>query len=173
MSETLRTDYKDDVLDTSKNTQRKYNMINNPDGTVSLQDVTDYLQNGTNFGAGDVNATNEAVNELNDSLKWKLAGKVTGSNHITLPEDFSELSICVYGGTNNSGVIPNGSLHLIKEELRDTIKSFFLGSGVSPNGVGNSVCIVVYASLTEIFIYIVIGNGVNVTGTSELFVYYR
>lgn len=58
----LRTDYKDDVLDTSVNTQRKYQMITNEDGTVSFTDVTEYSQVGDTFGAVDVNAMNEAVN---------------------------------------------------------------------------------------------------------------
>lgn len=51
----LKTDYKDDVLDTSVNTRRKYNMIQNDDGTVSLEDVTTYLQVGDSFGAQEIN----------------------------------------------------------------------------------------------------------------------
>lgn len=51
----LKTDYKDDVLDTSVNTVRKYNMITNDDGTVSLEDATVYLQKGDEFGAQEVN----------------------------------------------------------------------------------------------------------------------
>lgn len=65
---TLKTDYKDDVLDTSKNTQRKYQMIQNDDGTVSFVDVTEYSQVGDSFGAADINATNEAVSDLNTNL---------------------------------------------------------------------------------------------------------
>lgn len=65
----LRTNYKDDVLDASVNEKRKYNMIQNADGTVSFDDVTTYTQNGDSFGAKDVNDTNTAVNELNNNLK--------------------------------------------------------------------------------------------------------
>lgn len=61
----LRTDYKDDVL--SSGNLRKYQMINNGDGTVSFQDVTVYQQTGDTFGAGDINNTNQAVNEKLDS----------------------------------------------------------------------------------------------------------
>ena len=64
----LKTNYKDDVLDTSKNTKRKYNTIQNSDGTISLEDVTEYTQKGDDFGAADINATNAKVNVLNDSL---------------------------------------------------------------------------------------------------------
>lgn len=64
----LKTTYKDDVLNTSANEKRKYNMITNEDGTVSLVDATDYSQVGDSFGAADINATNEKVNELNTNL---------------------------------------------------------------------------------------------------------
>ena len=64
----LKTNYVDDVLDAEKNQLRKYQMITNDDGTVSFVDATDYLTQGTNFGAKDINDTNGAVNELNNSL---------------------------------------------------------------------------------------------------------
>lgn len=48
--------YKDDILDTSANMRRKYNLIQNDDGTVSFEDVTVYLQVGDSFGAADINA---------------------------------------------------------------------------------------------------------------------
>ena len=64
----LKTNYVDDVLDSSKNQLRKYQQIQNDDGTVSFVDVTDYTVTGTSFGAKDINDTNKAVNELNNSL---------------------------------------------------------------------------------------------------------
>ncbi|MFQ8841863.1 MAG: hypothetical protein ACLR8P_14030 [Clostridium fessum] len=39
-------------------------MTNNDDGTISLDDVTTYVQEGDILSADDVNATNKAVNEL-------------------------------------------------------------------------------------------------------------
>lgn len=86
---TLKTDYKDDVLDTSKNTQRKYQIIQNNDGTVSFVDVTEYSQVGDSFGGTDINATNKAVCELySDIPKYKQVSfnvTVSGNNtgHIT------------------------------------------------------------------------------------------
>lgn len=44
-------------------------MINNPDGTISLEDVTTYIQVGSEFGAEQVNQTNQAVNDLIDLSK--------------------------------------------------------------------------------------------------------
>ena len=67
--EELKTNYVDDVLDAEKNQLRKYQMITNDDGTVSFVDVTNYTTVGTNFGAKDINDTNGAVNELNNSLE--------------------------------------------------------------------------------------------------------
>lgn len=64
----LRTDYKDDLLDTSVNTQRKYNVVNNDDGTVSFEDATVYAQNGDTFGASEVNQIHAAVNLVSESL---------------------------------------------------------------------------------------------------------
>ena len=39
-------------------------MINNPDETVSFEDETDYTQEGSEFGAGQVNQTNGAINNI-------------------------------------------------------------------------------------------------------------
>ena len=74
----LRTDYRDDVLDASVNTKRKFNMITNSDGTVSFEDVTEYSQVGDSYGSTDINETNGAVNEL--SVKFKDYLPKTGGN---------------------------------------------------------------------------------------------
>lgn len=57
----LKTDYQDYTYVGNK----KFNLINNPDGTVSLEDVTDYEIEGDDFGSNDINATNQRVNEMN------------------------------------------------------------------------------------------------------------
>lgn len=64
----LKTNYVDDVLDTTKNQLRKYQQIQNDDGTVSFVDVTEYTQVGTSFGAKDINDTNAAINDVNRKL---------------------------------------------------------------------------------------------------------
>lgn len=74
----LKTDYKDDILDTSVNTKRKYRQIDNEDGTFSLEDETEYTQEGDSFGATDINRTNEAINKLTNVLTGTLtAGETT------------------------------------------------------------------------------------------------
>ena len=52
------------MIDTSVSDKRRYNIIENEDGTKSLEDVTTYSQIGSNFGAEQVNQTNGAVNSL-------------------------------------------------------------------------------------------------------------
>lgn len=65
----LATDFKDDIMQESMNGKRRYRMVNNSDGTVSFEDVTDYQQVGNSYGAGQINATNEAVNQSVDANK--------------------------------------------------------------------------------------------------------
>ena len=89
----LKTNYVDDKLDSSKNQLRKYQQIQNDDGTVSFIDVTEYKTTGTSFGALDVNNTNKAVNHLNadlselnikmDSAEKSIATKQDASTAIT------------------------------------------------------------------------------------------
>lgn len=59
---TLPVNFKDDVLASSMSGKRRYRLIHNSDGTVSLEDATTYTQVGSNFGAAQANATNTAVN---------------------------------------------------------------------------------------------------------------
>lgn len=59
----LRTDFKDSVLkDTTGN--KKYKMTNNSDNTVSLTDVTEYSQEGSSYGAKEINEEREAINSI-------------------------------------------------------------------------------------------------------------
>lgn len=60
----LPTNYKDDVLGDSMDGKRRYRVIENSDGTISLEDVTEYSQTGSDFGAFDINQTNEEVNKM-------------------------------------------------------------------------------------------------------------
>lgn len=97
---TLKTDYKDDVLDTSKNTQRKYQMIQNEDGTVSFVDVTEYSQTGDSFGAKDVNAIAEAFNGLNSKFidEWHtVTNFLNGCKQYTdIPTEYKKIDDIVY-----------------------------------------------------------------------------
>ena len=59
----LATNFKDDVLADSEQ-RRRYRIIENDDGTISLEDVTEYSQTGSKFGALEVNQERQAINDL-------------------------------------------------------------------------------------------------------------
>lgn len=87
--QTLPTNFVDDILAPSMGGKRKYRIIDNGDDTYSFEDVTEYTQTGSEFGAGQINATNQAVNEscdkadviddLDDILANKADGKIAGA----------------------------------------------------------------------------------------------
>lgn len=66
---TLPVNFQDDILNSAMGSKRRYSVINNSDGTISLEDATTYDQVGSNFGAGQMNATNAAVNASADAGK--------------------------------------------------------------------------------------------------------
>lgn len=66
----LRTDHKDDILDLTQNTQRKYRMITNDDGTVSFVDMTVYSQVGDSFGAAELNEIANVVNSGSGNIDY-------------------------------------------------------------------------------------------------------
>ena len=66
---TLPVNFRDDIMNSSMGGKRRYNVIHNADGTISLEDATTYDQVGSNFGAGQINATNTAVNASADAGK--------------------------------------------------------------------------------------------------------
>lgn len=59
----LSTDFKDQIL-SEVNTQRKYKQTVNEDGTVSLQDMTAYEQEGSTYSAKDINEERQAINDI-------------------------------------------------------------------------------------------------------------
>lgn len=62
----LPVNFQDDVLSEAMDGRRRYREIQNEDGTISLEDVTEYAQIGSVFGQMQINATNAAVNESAD-----------------------------------------------------------------------------------------------------------
>lgn len=107
----LKTNYVDDVLDTTKNQLRKYQQIQNDDRTVSFVDVTEYTQVGTSFGAKDINDTNAAINDVNGKLNH-VYGKVVLSNPFVVWTTnslikFNGIVICSLSFTSTSNLITN------------------------------------------------------------------
>lgn len=70
----LKTDYQNYIPSTDL---RQYQLIENENGTVSLKDVTVYEQVGDLFSAGDMNATNAAVNAIQEDIPTIQSGANT------------------------------------------------------------------------------------------------
>lgn len=83
----LKTSYKNDIY----SGMRKYEKIDNADGTISLDDKTTYSQQGDIYSAEDINATNAEVNDMRQDLTNYaestdvLINKVTGVKTILIP----------------------------------------------------------------------------------------
>ena len=114
--EPLKTDYKNDVLDASKNQLRKYQQIQNDDGTFSFVDVTEYSTTGTSFGAKDINDTNTAVNELNNSL-------ISINNNMVKYKDISTYSLT------------NGNINLATKSELIVLSAVPLEPGIMLGGI--------------------------------------
>lgn len=66
---TLPVNYVDDALNSAMEGKRRYKVINNADGTISLEDVTTYDQVGNNIGAIQINTICKTINDSADSGK--------------------------------------------------------------------------------------------------------
>lgn len=126
----LRTNYSDDVLDTSVNTKRKYSVTNNADNTISLTDETVYTREGDYFGAADINVTNEMVNTLYDY--FVLDGWVSKSTEFLANGDIKETDQNSHYYTitrfNQDGTISQ-QLYNPNDDLIATRLTEFLASG--------------------------------------------
>lgn len=162
--ENLRTDFVDDILNASENTRRKFRMISNDDGTISFEDVTAYSQVGDSFGATEVNKTNGAVNELNESLQWKNVGLVTGAKSIDLPENFNELLFHIFNGGNQT------TIYAVRNMLGDAELRLASGWFYSTS---NRAYIVIGVSLTTASLKFMSIQDTDSTATTLMNVYYR
>lgn len=65
----LPTNYFDDILSESMNGKKKFRLTyrNGTTEEVTIEDISEYDQYGSKFGAGDINKINQAVNEKFDS----------------------------------------------------------------------------------------------------------
>ena len=69
----LKTDYVNDQLNTSVNTNVKYVMTDNGDGKVSLEDATAYTQQGDSFDASILNNVDATVNAIGTQVTTNTA----------------------------------------------------------------------------------------------------
>lgn len=122
---TLKTNYKDDILNTAMNNKRRYTEEINPDGTKSFTDATQYSQVGDQFGASDINNTNTEVNRVADELLDAKNDITQISNDLTAPAEQNTAFIFDY---------KNGSFGYNTDPSRgaDTFHPFsgFEGAGI-------------------------------------------
>ena len=187
----LRTNYKDDIL----SGDRKYRMITNSDGTVSFQDVTDYTQEGDTFGALDINATNTAVNALQEAngdtdisgigdgtntgaihtlnttlngvLGWTTLQSVTGMTPVQLPNDYHDVMVRASVYTGGAHLCVNFALN--KNDF-DTSRRFL--SGCSDGSTANGYFAVQTSSNNTVSLARFLYNS-DYTASAEVSVSYR
>lgn len=123
----MKTDWKDDMFEGNL---RRYTLINNDDGTVSLQDATDYTQQGDAFGANELNAIGAEVNETKKSVsdgKTLIAAAITAKRVAAAASDtFAVLA-------NKIGQIVLGSGNAAKADVLKG-KTFTNNDGVEYTG---------------------------------------
>lgn len=112
----LAENFVDDILSENMNGRRRYNLIQNSDGTVSLEDVTEYTQLGSDYGANQVNASNRAINESvdkanvidnkEDLLANMTEGKVAGA--LATKKGFDELNSNLSNANNQISQLISG-----------------------------------------------------------------
>ena len=111
----LRTDYKDAIPASGAGTLRKYQQIDNGDGTFSFQDVTEYSQAGDKAQAGVFNEIGEEVNshtsdatvhlQAGERDKWNAAAQYPARTNP--PVNLDQMFIPVIQG-GGSGVMEIG-----------------------------------------------------------------
>lgn len=124
---TLRTDYVNDILAPSMDNKRQYRMIQNANGTVSFEDVTDYDQNGDIFSAGDVNGIDAQINENTGNITNNsnaIIANTTRIHGLTLraPRDI----------TSDLANLPTAIAEQNLEKYGYKIGDYFTGTGANP-----------------------------------------
>lgn len=87
--EKLSVDFKDDIINKDLNELRQYRMVQNPNGTVSFEDVTEYMQIGSQYGMKEVVETNDTVNKIIDGVRFygiKGDGSLSGMTFVEYRE---------------------------------------------------------------------------------------
>lgn len=135
----LPTNYLDDILAASMGGKRIFK-ITHSDGTteeVTIEDVSEYEQVGSNFGAGDINNTNAEVNKKFDSgdvvdpMETTEPGFAADAYQTKLQFDEQNKNISnidVYVGSDKK-------LHFVDSEGADSVLPFSSGKDIVYIGV--------------------------------------
>lgn len=127
----LRTDYKDDILDTSVNKKRVYNLIDQSGNVVmsglSLEDVTVYSQNGDELSSSAVNEAFDNINNRNLKTYTSLSQLGLSANTVTSPDTIP----LALGGNS-----------MLTIQISDTEATTLYNNGIIPKSYGGSLTVV-------------------------------
>lgn len=125
---TLPENFQDDVLAASMGGKRRYRLIHNSDGTVSLEDATTYTQVGSNFGSSQVNNISKAVN----------ASLATDGNASNVTNSFSQASARSNLSTGEKLSVSLGKIMKWFADLKDSAFRS-VANNLTTSSSGNSV----------------------------------
>lgn len=131
----LPTDYTDAVWDGKK----KYNLIQNDDGTISLEDVTNYTNlEKSFFGAKDANHMNAGINAIM-TMDVDQVSKIDQTDTLYLSDGnelrkipFSVLLSALSNGVDDLSAL-KASLNLLNGKLTELASTDYLTVGLSEN----------------------------------------
>ena len=102
--------------------QRKYQMTQNQDSTVSFEDVTDYSVEGSFFGANDMNQTNSQVNGLSAAKTISISSTAWSSSPSTVDGNSYYIAtitgLTIYVENPEISIAPTGTVPTTAEENR-------------------------------------------------------
>lgn len=138
-------------------------ILNMGAGGASTAETIQYDNSASGLESDNVQC---AVDELKESLKWKLLGTVTGTTKVALPETFNEISIIVKPRSaqqQESNVVTIPYIHLTDSDKRFEISN--------QGDVANYIRVLV--SKTAASQYSIYFSGTDYTSQSTMFVYCR
>ena len=177
----LHTNYYDDILSASMNGKKKFRLTyrNGTTEEATIEDISEYDQYGSKFGAGDINKTNQAVNEKFDSddvVDPKLAteegfsadAKLTGDALSELNKNLGGLRFGVDGDGNGGYYKADDSFVPFKGNFKK-FEFSYAGTGRSKISVDIS-SLPNYKSITldDIFVGMTMVNADQKTGPNTI-----
>jgi len=176
----LPINYKEDIFTGN----RKYRMIENGDGTVSFEDVTEYSQVGDTFGASQINEIDAEINDIGTDIET-INSSITSINNKNNTQDSNITSLgnqLRSGGAtgtnfyfdtkngkygwNSSSARGAGTFHPFKQAIPTP---FYWNPTLQSDGDGGSASTTFTAPETgKYYIYGAVGSNVDDTHSTSV-----
>ena len=130
MIDELKTDYKDDVLATSQQGKRTFNIVGKNGEIlfedVHIEDTSRYLQVGDEYGSDVINDTNEYVNQMDDKLDELIEFMDNGvkAEDVTYNDSNVKLALDTLIPKDIASITRNGTTFTAKNSDGDTLFTF-------------------------------------------------